>query len=398
LQCYLTLFIINLNKYKVKNLSLFVLLILVSAMGFAQQSNPALTQSTAQRILSSQTGSPVTLGGYAEIKYNQPDGKNGTLDAHRVIAFIAYRFDDKLQFVSEIEFEHAAVLEVEQAFVNYNLANAFNLRAGLMLVPFGITNLYHEPTTYNGVNRPSLNKYIVPSTWREVGVGFAGTDYATSLSYEAYLFNGVRSLDSEGNGVIGGKSGIRSGRQSAEKAKMDSPSLAAKVDYFGINGLRAAVSGFFGRTVADDAFMDVTGATVGISMIGADYRYVNGRFTSRGEFVTASLSDTEAYNQLTGKKLGSGFAGGYLEVAYNLLPQEQKKKLDAFVRYQEYDTHAKTAGNLVKNDAYDRNDITFGLSFHPTPGVVFKGDYQILGDQTNNDLGNQINFGVGVWF
>lgn len=381
-----------------KNLSLFALLILVSSFGFAQQSNPALTQSTAQRILSSQTGSPVTLGGYAEMKYNQPEGVNGTLDAHRVIAFIAYRFDDKIQFVSEIEFEHAAVLEVEQAFVNYNLTNAFNLRAGLMLVPFGITNLYHEPTTFNGVNRPALNKYVVPSTWREIGIGFAGTDYTTSISYEAYLFNGVRSLNSNGEGVIGGKSGIRSGRQSAEKAKMDTPSLALKFDYFGINGLRTGISGFFGRTVADDEFIDTTGATVGISMFGADYRYVNGRFTSRGEYVYSALSDTEAYNQLTGKNLGSAFAGGYVEAAYNLLSADRKQKLDAFVRYQEYDTHAKTAGNLVQNAAYDRNDVTFGLSFHPTPGVVFKGDYQILGDQTNNDLGNQINFGVGVWF
>lgn len=368
------------------------------SLGYAQQSNPALTQSTAQRILSSQNASPVTLGGYAEMKYNQPDGKNGTLDAHRVIAFIAYRFDDKLQFVSEIEFEHASVLEVEQAFVNYNLANAFNLRAGLMLIPFGITNLYHEPTTFNGVNRPSTNKYIVPSTWREIGVGFAGTDYATSISYEAYLFNGIQSLDANGDGMIGGKSGIRSGRQGGEKAIMDSPSLAAKVDYFGINGLRAAISGFFGRTVADDAYTDVNGATVGLSMIGTDYRYVNNRITSRGEFVYASLSDTEAYNQLTGKNLGSAFMGGYVELAYNLFPVERKQKLDAFVRYQEYDTHAKTAGTLAKNVSYDRNDFTLGLSFHPTPGVVFKGDYQILGDQTTNDLGNQINFGVGVWF
>lgn len=381
-----------------KNLFLIALLFTAISFGYAQQSNPALTQSTAQRIISSNNGTPVTLGGYAEVKYNQPNGKNGVLDAHRVIAFIAYRFDDKLQFVSEIEFEHAAVLEVEQAFVNYNLANAFNLRAGLMLIPFGISNLYHEPTTFNGVNRPALNKYIVPSTWREIGVGFAGSDYGTSLSYEAYLFNGVQSLDSNGDGLIGGKSGIRSGRQSAEKAIMDSPSFAAKVDYFGINGLRTAVSGFFGRTVADDDYLDTTGSTVGISMIGADYRFVHQRLTSRGEFVYASLSDTEAYNQLTGKNLGSAFSGGYIELAYNLLPVERKQKIDAFVRYQEYDTHAKTEGSLVENPAYNRNDFTFGLSFHPTPGVVFKGDYQILGDQTTNDLGNQINFGVGVWF
>src|SRR5665811_2541864 len=77
---------------------------------------------------------------------------------------LGYRFSDKVQFFSEIEFEHANVIEVEQAFINYNLANNFNLRAGLMIVPMGIINLYHEPTTFNGVDRPGIDQNLVPST------------------------------------------------------------------------------------------------------------------------------------------------------------------------------------------------------------------------------------------
>ena len=64
----------------------------------------------------------------------------------------------------------------------------------------------------------------------------------------------------------------------------------------------------------------------------------------------------------------------YLETAYNLLSQEKKQRLFAFVRYEEYDTHAATAGTLQRDDAFNRNDITTGLSYHVAPGVVLKGD------------------------
>ena len=49
-----------------------------------------------------------------------------------------------------------------------------NLRGGLMLIPMGIVNEYHEPTTFNGVERPSLDSKIVPTTWREMGIGVSG--------------------------------------------------------------------------------------------------------------------------------------------------------------------------------------------------------------------------------
>ena len=39
----------------------------------------------------------------------------------------------------------------------------------------GIQNLYHEPPTFNGVERTNVDKYIVPTTWREIGVGINGS-------------------------------------------------------------------------------------------------------------------------------------------------------------------------------------------------------------------------------
>ena len=122
------------------------------------------------------------------------------------------------------------------------------------------------------------------------------------------------------------------------------------------------------------------------------------RFTARGQFINASISDTEAYNNLNNTNLGSELQGWYLEGAYNLLPLEKQQQLFAFARYEDYNTHAGVEGGLVKNSAYDRNDWTFGLSYKIAPGAVVKADYQIKDDGSSVNVPNQLNFGLGVWF
>ena len=271
------------------------------------------------------------------------------------------------------------------------------------LVPMGIVNEFHEPTTFNGVERPSIDNVIVPSTWREIGLGVTGRFNELSLGYQAYVFNGFKStsFDGEGgvNGFLKGSNGLRSGRQKAIQSTIDSPTFSLKLDYYGIPGLRLGLSGYFGDTQAEDDVESIDGSNIGISMIGLDARYAFKRFTARGQFIHASLSNTDAYNNLTNKDLGSALQGWYLEAAYNLLPQEKKQRLFAFARYEQYDTHAKTDGNLARNDEYNRNDLTTGLSYHIAPGVVVKGDYQFRNNAISEaHVPNRLNFGIGVWF
>jgi len=293
---------------------------------------------------------------------------------------------------------------VEQAFVNYNLANNINLRGGLMLVPMGIVNEFHEPTTFNGVERPAVDNVIVPTTWREIGIGVNGRFNDISLGYQAYIFNGFKSTSSDGaggiSGVLKGSNGLRSGRQKAIQSTVDSPTLSTKLDYYGIRGLRLGFSTYLGKTQAEDDIEEIDGANVGIAMFGLDARYAYERFTARGQFIYASLSDTEEYNTATGRDLGSALQGWYVEGAYNLLPKNKEQKLFVFTRYEKYDTHASTEGSLVRNDAFNRTDVTSGLSYHVAPGVVFKGDYQFRRNEAEGSDGvkNRLNFGIGVWF
>lgn len=365
--------------------------------------DPQKQINAAQRLLSGNYASAVTIGAYGEMLYNQPEGDNGELDVQRLVLLMGYRFNDKTQFVTEIEFEHVEEVFVEQAFVNYNVGSNVNLRGGLMLVPMGIVNEFHEPTTFNGTERPAMDNAIVPTTWRELGVGVNGRFDNLSLGYQAYLFNGFKSTvaDGEGgvSGILKGSNGLRSGRQKGIKSTVDSPNLSVKLDYYGIPGLRLGFSSYFGKTQAADDVEEIDGANIGISMIGLDARYAYKRFTARGQFIHATLTDTEDYNALTGRDLGSALQGWYAEGAFNLLPVNKEQKLFAFARYERFDTHASTAGSLAKNDAFDRTDVTTGLTYHLAPGVVLKGDYQFRSNALEDgDVKDRLNFGIGVWF
>ena len=80
----------------------FSLAIMATALVNAQtvsdsiQLDPQKQQNAAQRILSGNYGKAVTVGGYGEMLYNQPEGDNGTLDVQRLVMLFGYKFDDKI--------------------------------------------------------------------------------------------------------------------------------------------------------------------------------------------------------------------------------------------------------------------------------------------------------------
>ena len=373
-----------------KNLLLLVFILSISSAVFGQYN------SSERQLLSLQSmASGLTIGGYGEITYNDPDSGVSEIDVQRLVILFAYKFDDRVSFITEIEFEHVKEVYVEQAFLNYGVSDNFNLRGGLMLVPMGIVNEYHEPTTYNGVERPSLNNKLVPTTWREMGLGVYGRINSASIRYQAYVMNGFISYNGEYK--LKGTNGLRSGRQKGAESVGSNANFASRIDYYGLLGLKLGLSFYNGKTQTTDK--NIIGSQVGLSMFGFDARYVKNRFSARSEYISASLSDTDKYNLASGKDLGSKMSGYYIEGAFNLLPSSAKQKLDAFVRYEDFDTHAEVAGNLTKNDLFHRKETTFGFSYHLADGAVFKMDWQSKGTAVlDSESKGQFNMGIGVFF
>lgn len=366
-------------------------------------------QNTAD-ILINESNSKVQIGGYAQIDYNQPvqerSYNNGNLDVHRLVLLFGYRFNERTNFVTEIELEHVVEVYVEQAFLNYEILPWLNFRGGLMLVPMGIINEYHEPPTFNGVERPNLDNIIVPTTWREIGAGFTGRIDNASLKYQLYVMNGFNGYND--GGVFRGIDGFRKGRQKGAESFMSSPNFATKFDFYGMQGLKLGLSSYLGKSQSslyneinkDDAaaVSRADSSVVGISMLGFDARYRKGGFEAKAQINVANVNNTIEYNLFTGKDLGSQLFGWYAEAGYNLLQSSAtSQKLVPFIRYEKYNTHAKTESGLAINKTFDRTDITFGAGWWLASGAVLKIDYQFFSDALNNSKG-QLNMGIGIAF
>jgi len=383
---------------------------IVFSVSVALMTIGANAQNTAERILANNEG--LHIGGYAQVDMNMPLSDenvhyNATLDVHRLVTFIGYNFNEKSSFISEVEFEHVSEVYVEQAFLNYKLKHNMSVQAGLMLIPMGIQNLYHEPPTFNGVERTNVDKYIVPTTWREMGIAVSGSLEEHSLNYQLMIVNGFNGYND--GGVFSGKKGLRSGRQKGAKSYMTEMDFAGRVSYYGMPGLNLGASFYKGESETskynelnlDDAaaVASADSSKIGIQMLGVDARYTNGPIQARAQYIVADLENTSAYNDFANSDLGSVMTGYYLEGGYNLLDnKDTDNELVVFARYENYNTHAEVAEGMDANLAYNRTENTIGLTYKIASGAAFKADYQVFKNDASSVEKKQLNLGVAVWF
>jgi len=348
------------------------------------------------------------LGGYGELHANFGEGSDpDQIDLHRLVAYVGYDFADWIKFNSEIEIEHAFVadsddgdvggeLSIEQAYFDFLLSPPLNVRIGRVLTPIGIVNQDHEPTLFNGVERPSFSKYLIPTTWSSDGIGIFG-DLTGSTNYQLYVVGGLDG--SEFNAT----NGIRGGRIK-ERPSLQEPAVTGRLDFYPFSGggkhdLRFGLSGYFGGL--DNANKGATPGIDGdIQIYSADFQYSISRFDFRGVVADTRIDGAEEIGNGTAEEI----FGWYLEVGYHFLPDTWKQgklaKSDAvvFVRYDDYDTQYKMPSGVAADPAGSRTEWTAGLTFYPTSQVVLKADYQIRDDDSDEDLGDRFNLGLGWAF
>jgi len=394
------------NKNRV--LLIIIFLFLISTLKGQDTNEP---KNLSSEILT-KNEDKLVFGGYGQADFSKQLIKdrslNSSLDISRLVLSMGYSFSEKTSFFTEIEFEHVKELFVEQAFISHSFNDFLILRTGLLLVPMGITNEYHEPPSFNGVNRSSVDNIIVPTTWREIGLGFTGRFQEAGIKYQVYLLNGFLGYDGS-KGLIGGEKFLRDARQKGAKAIMTSPDLSAKIDYFGVAGLKVGVSGYYGKS--ESALyknLDMTdipsvahadSSIVGIAMAGLDARYNKGGLSLRGELIFSSVSNTDQYNTLTGKDAGKAVFGSYAEIAFNVLHGTSSQySLTPFFRYEKYNTHFKVDPAFTKQDKYNISEYIFGVGWKLAGGAVLKTDMQLVRSAADATTRKTINAGIGVWF
>jgi len=392
--------------------TLTFLTLLFSMLAYSQGEMDSFTnyhRNAARTLLESKQGGLV-MGAYGEVHYEQPFGNNtkynGDMDAERMVLLFGYKFDNKTSFITEIEIEHIKEVYLEQAYLNYQAKPWLNVQAGLLLIPMGLMNEYHEPTIFNGVNRPTIANALYPSTWREIGAGFAGNLPSAALRYQLYAVNGLMSYN---NGAqLDGSKPLRGARQKGAQVTMTAPDLSGKLNYYGIKGLDIGLAGYIGTTESNlfdevnrDSISQMATAdssVIGIQMIGLDLRYQAKKFQAKAELFYSTFTNTHQYNAFTYEDIGSSMFGYYGEIGYDISDLLNiNKRFVPFVRYSEYNTHNTVNSDMAANKAYDRTVLTTGISFFLNESFVVKADYQNF-KSANNTNDHQFNTGIGFWF
>ena len=323
-----------------------------------------------------------TWGGYGELHYNNLEGNGAgvadkdAIDFHRFVLYFGHEFRDDLRFFSEFELEHSLAgegkpgeVELEQAYIQYDYNDTTQITSGLFLMPVGIMNETHEPDTFYGVERNTVEKNIVPSTWWEAGV-MVTKEIKPGLTLDVALTSGL-------DGTAASSYKIRSGRQKVAKADAISLATIGRLKYTAIPGLELGASLF----VQPDFCQEKVSGCGSAKMIETHAVYKKDKFQVRALYARWDIQGNVV--STAGADQQDGY---YVEPSYRF-----NDKWGAFARFETYDNKA---GNSSDTEV-DARSIGFNYWIDPT--VVAKFDY-VDQSKANDKDQDGINIGIGYSF
>ena len=424
---------------------LAITLLTSCATAFAQEQEETMTDGSAaerSEAIYASGYNKFRFGGYGEavasfkdygiIRFygghlgNKKDHRN-TISIPRFVAAFDYKFNSKWILGAEIEFEAGGVgtayeiensengeyetevekggeVALEQFHITRLIHPAFNIRAGHIIVPVGLTNSHHEPINFFGTYRPEGETTILPSTWHDNGLEIFGTfgrGY-TTFSYQALVVSGLNANGFDRNTwIAGGKQGI------FEEDNFTSPGYAFRLDYKGVPGLRAGASFYYcANTGANsDKLTEYPLHKIPVRIYTADAQYKNKYVTARTNFVWGNLSNAEYVSSVNTKlsnkspytrvvpvaKRAVSYAG---EIGVNVSAFFNNPKVPViypFARYEYYNPQEEGEGMQVMELRNKVSMWTVGLNWFALPNLVVKADYM------TRQIGTGKMFGTGPY-
>jgi hypothetical protein len=348
-----------------------------------------------------------------EIRSNADEANPGLTDvtnfkrngftAPRLVLGVAAALTDKLLFNSEVEFEFAGKeTEIEQAYLEYRFHPQFNFRGGIIVPPLGRFNIFHDANLQDITTRPLVSTFVIPSTYKDAGVGGLGEfklGRRARLTYEAYVVNGLRS-DEGGElareaGIFESKGNNRFFDNNPQKSGV------GRLMFSPILGVELGLSGYRGKHDNQGQY--------NLSIWALDWKFSRHDFQVLGEFARNSVQrlpedalEKAAQQFLQSLPRGDYFntfefldtninepifdhpgrsAGGiYTEVRYRFHPQwltshtSEDASIAPVFRYDQVNFDRQ-----FPNFSFPLNmrRTSFGVSLRPTEPVTFNVIYHI---------------------
>ena len=326
-----------------------------------------------------------SLGGYGEMHFDmEANDGDGKLDFHRFIFYIKHQFSSKWSMMSEVEVEHNMVgsekalgykggyLAMEQAHLNY-WNGTWGFKGGVLLVPAGITNEYHEPPTFMSVERPEYSKYIIPTTWFDNGFAFYG-------KMGDFHLNTTFTGDLVGDDIA---KGIRSARKKGHYSTASNWTKTIQGSWTGMTGLKVGGSITMNDAPVSDDHVN-GGEAIGVNLTEFNATYAANNIYARMEYgminYTNNWHDLEGDDGVADYEVESS-SGYYLDLGYDiagLIGCGDDTNLYLWMRTSAYS----------RDDNDDAKEITlFGVMYKPMNNISFKIETGTAGDDDVMRLG-----------
>lgn len=344
---------------------------------------------------------------YFHFTWQTDPNRRHALDLERLAIEPSYQVNKRLRLTAELEFEHGgtgATLEfdpfeefgefeqeiekggeivIERLEAMFELQPAFNVRAGRIYVPVGLISAHYEPDEYFTNTRNESEAAMIPALWHETGIGVFGT--LGRLRYQTMLVSGLDATGfSSANWVQ------RGFQQRFETVNANNLAVVGRLD-LGMGGdSYVGVSGYFGNSSGNRPKADLS-VPAYVTILDAHAVMERGPLTARALVLYGHLQNSAAVsaanrnlsNNLNVKRtpVASSSLAWFGEIGYDLLSLARgpagpaDPRLDAFVRYDWYDTMFRVEEGIFDNPRWERHVVTAGLNWRLVRGFVVKGQY-----------------------
>ncbi|MGE0642802.1 MAG: hypothetical protein AB7P24_03935 [Nitrospira sp.] len=340
-------------------------------LGLVEQQQSNLSDEFAQRV---------RVGAYGAVAFESFRDRRTNYNGNFELLMSA-QLHDRIRAYAELDLgARGEGVGAEQAYVDLLLIQAFNVRAGVLLVPFGKFNLDHFDPRRDLTRPPNVARLVTPTNWSDLGVSVFGVVPVSEnikATYEIQAINGLtdRFIATAGNTP---DVGLRSARPELRPDNNGDKAIVGRGTLKFFDQYEVGLSGYRGDYK--------TGSQDLITGIAFDTEFRPRNITILENFV---LRSEFARFDIQGTTTPSSLWGYYIQLTYRFWPSS----LNSTVLGRHFTNptfalvglYGRTKMNTTASPTGSQTgeQYVIGFNYRPVEDYVFKMEYHFNSGQFN---------------
>ncbi|NWF72728.1 MAG: hypothetical protein HXY51_06735 [Nitrospirae bacterium] len=332
-------------------------------LGLVEKQQSALSDELTQRI---------KVGAYGAVWYQDFKGRHSTNDGNLEL-LLSGHFHDRIRVYSEIDLGlPTGTAMAEQAYVDFLLTQPFNLRAGVLLIPFGKFNLDHFDPRRDLTRPPAVATVVIPTTWGDLGFGSFGLlpfSDNVKATYDIQVINGL--TDQFANPGTPPNTGLQNGRTNLNTDNNGNKALVGRGTFKFFDQYEIGFSGYRGAYKPSGSDM-ITGMALDGEFRPRNVNILE-HFVLRGEFARFNIEGSTAPSSLWGYYAQLTYRFWFSSLNSTILGRHFNNPTFALVGLI---GHTKTNTTASPTGSLSGDQYIVGFNYRPVEDYVIKVEYQ----------------------